>query len=197
MSSMVDDLLEVARLNSGTARWNWSELAAADSCGQALDSVRPLMDESQVKLLLNVEPAGLRMRGDADAVRRLVLNLVNNASKHTRAGLIHVQARPLSLGSANYIELEVADTGEGMSEETAARLGQAFALNSGVIGQSYVRGSGLGLAICRGIVAAHGGTITVASQPGKGTTVTAMLRADLPEPLQNTGDGGPIRTVML
>ncbi|MEE9211521.1 MAG: sensor histidine kinase, partial [Phycisphaeraceae bacterium] len=61
-------------------------------------------------------------------------------------------------------------------------LGQAFVLNSGVVGSDYVKGTGLGLAICKGIAAAHGGSITVVSEPGQGCVFTALLRADLSEP---------------
>lgn len=195
MAAMVNDLLEVARLNSGTARWNWSLVAVADACQQALASVRPLLDQTKVALELQVEPEELSMRGDADAIRRLVLNLVNNACKHTQAGSIRVTARPLALAQIGYVQIEVTDTGQGMSADTAARLGQAFALNSGVIGESHVRGSGLGLAICRGIVAAHGGTITVASRPGDGTTVTVLLQSELPESAQCHQEASILNTV--
>lgn len=195
MSAMVNDLLEVARLNSGTARWNWSTLPVLSACDQAMDSVRPLIDQRQVALELTVEPLDLMMRGDADAIRRLVLNLVNNACKHTTCGSIRVSARSVSIASVRYVQLEVKDTGSGMSAATAERLGQAFALNSGVIGESHVRGSGLGLAICRGIVAAHGGRITVASEPGRGTTVTALLQADLPDSVKCAHESGIIKTV--
>jgi signal transduction histidine kinase len=61
-----------------------------------------------------------------------------------------------------------------------ARLGEAFALNSSIVGVNYVSGSGMGLAICKTIAAAHGGGLTIKSIPGQGTEVTARLRADLP-----------------
>ena len=69
-----------------------------------------------------------------------------------------------------------------MAPETAARLGEAFALNSGVVGDGFVNGTGLGLAICRGIVGAHDGAMQVESALGQGTVVTVRLRADLPGP---------------
>jgi signal transduction histidine kinase len=158
------------------------------------------------------------MRGDADAVRRLVLNLAGNARKHTDAGTIHVAVRGFreggevsteltvpstetgepgsSLGTQHsvlstprtgreWVEITVRDTGRGIPPDIAARLGEAFALNAGVVGANHVQGTGLGLSICKAIVAAHGGTMRIESAPGAGTTVTARLRADLDGPAAN------------
>jgi signal transduction histidine kinase len=68
------------------------------------------------------------------------------------------------------------------SPALSKRLGEAFALNSGVVGQNHISGTGLGLSICKAIAAAHGGELLIQSIPGKGTTVKAKLRADLPAP---------------
>jgi signal transduction histidine kinase len=196
MSGMVNGMLEVARMNSGAAHWNWGEVAVARACDDALVSVRALVDPAKVSLALEVSPATLAMRGDADALRRLVLNLANNAAKFTEAGSIHVRASATTAdGQGEWVVIEVRDTGRGMTPETAARLGEAFALNTGVVGDGPAAGVGLGLAICKGIAAAHGGTISVASAPGRGTTVTVRLRADLPEPVRDVHDGPGIGVV--
>lgn len=183
MSGMVNDLLEVARLNSETARWNWAEVRVTEACQAAVSSVKPLIDATKVKLLLEVSPPDLVLNGDVDAIRRLVLNLLSNATKHTTEGSIDVRATGKTRDQHEWVELKVCDTGEGMPPEIARRLGVAFALNSGVVGESHVTGSGLGLAICRGIVAAHGGSISVETAQGAGTAVTVLLRADLPQPV--------------
>src|SRR5690606_12824660 len=117
------------------------------------------------------------------AIRRLLINLLNNAQKHTQEGSIHLTARRRIEDGNEWIDLEVADTGKGLSPEIAAKLGEAFALNSGVVGDRFVQGSGLGVAICRGIGTAHGGAISLRSSPGEGTCVTVRIRADLPEPV--------------
>jgi PAS domain S-box-containing protein len=182
MSGMVNDLLEVARLDSGIAKWHWGEVAVAKACNDAAASIQPLIDAQRVALTVTVDPQDLHMPGDETAVRRLVLNLLSNASKHTTDGSIAVSARQLVVDGDRIIELVVADTGSGMSPETAAHLGEAFALNSGVVGEKYVAGSGLGLAICRGIVSAHGGTFSVRSTMNQGTQCIVRLRGDLPAP---------------
>jgi PAS domain S-box-containing protein len=187
MSDTVDTLLEAARLNSGRARWNWAEFSLQQACNDALEPVRPLLDASRVQLTLAVDPPIVTMHGDADAVRRLVLNLVTNARKHTTDGSISVNARVFDEAGVRWAEISIADTGHGIAPEIVTRLGDAFALNSGVVGSSYVDGAGLGLAICKGILAAHGGSMRVESVVGQGTTVTATLRADLSGPTQLPG----------
>lgn len=183
MSGMVNDLLEVARLNSGAAKWNWAVVSVAKACTDALESARPLVDDQKIALASDVQPQDLKMRGDADAIRRIVLNLVSNAIKFTPSGSIHVSARATSDDDGHWVEIEVRDTGKGMSPQTTAKLGEAFALNSGLVGEGLTSGTGLGLAICKGIAAAHGGKISVASAPGRGTSVTVRLRPNLPEPV--------------
>ena len=182
MAHLVDDLVEVARLNSGVARWNWSEFGVCQICEEALSTLSLITSQDKVGLVLKVDPTDLVMRGDSGAIRRLVVNLLNNAYKHTPEGSVSVLASNLSIGGLDWVQIVVSDTGHGMSPEVAARLGEAFALNSGVVGENHVQGSGLGLAICRGIVAAHGGTISVNTALEKGTSVTVLLRADLSEP---------------
>jgi PAS domain S-box-containing protein len=177
MADTVNNILEAARLNSGLAKWNWGPVNLHTAVAAAVASVTPLLSPSVV-LDIDGVPPDLEIRGDADALRRLVLNLVSNAYKHTAAGTIRVAAHP----EGSYVVLTVQDTGTGMPPEVLHKLGVAFALNAGMVG-GQATGSGLGLAICKGILAAHGGTMSFDSEPGRGTTVTARWRADLPEPL--------------
>jgi signal transduction histidine kinase len=180
MSDTVDNLLEVARLNSGRARWNWGKVVLKDVCSEAIEGIRPQVNGEVLSLRYNVQPLSAVMLGDGGAVRRLMINLLANAKKNTTTGVIDLSAR-VDTGEDGHlwVELAVRDTGNGIEPAILERLGQAFALNCGVIGDSSVRGSGLGLAICKGIAAAHGGLIRVDSELGKGTIVTARLRADL------------------
>ncbi|MEE9129323.1 MAG: CHASE domain-containing protein [Phycisphaerales bacterium] len=188
MANMVDNLLEAAQLNSGTVRWNWGTVRLEIVCHTAIDEIRPLVDAAKIHLECCVEPANLAMSGDADAIRRLVLNLVNNSHKHTAEGSIRVMVRRLDEPQGPRIEITVQDTGEGIAPHLADRLGTAFALNAGIAGASYTKGTGLGLAICKGIVAAHGGTLSIQSAQGKGTTITVRLRTDLGEAAADTAD---------
>ncbi len=183
MADMVNSLLEAARLNSGVATWHWGQVNFAVICAEAMDVVRPLIDQSKLTLTCCCEPEDLQGNGDSEAIRRLIINLVNNAGKYTPFGSVSVTCRRLD---AESIELRVSDTGKGISPSIATRLGEPFALNSGSVGANYIQGTGLGLAICKGIAAAHGGQMVIESSPGKGTTVIVRLRSDL-EVAQSTG----------
>ncbi|HEV2294871.1 MAG TPA: HAMP domain-containing sensor histidine kinase [Tepidisphaeraceae bacterium] len=182
MADMVDQLVEAARINSGRAKWNWSQFPLRQVCEDALDTVRPLVNPSRVAAVCAIEPPDAAMHGDPEAIRRLVRNLADNSRKHTTDGEIRVAGRASADHDGEWIELRVSDTGAGISPELVARLGEAFALNSGMVGANHVSGTGLGLAICKGVAAAHGGTIAVESLPGRGTTMTVRLRTDLARP---------------
>ncbi len=179
MSDTVNNILEAARLNSGRARWSWSEFDLASTVAEAIGSIQPLVDQQHVEILLHVDSAISSMSGDTDAIRRLLINLLSNALKHTTGGQIEVFARKYADDYGHWIELAVRDTGCGIPPELTIRLGEAFLLNSGVVGNNHISGTGLGLAICKGITKAHGGKLLIESTVGKGTTVTARLRADL------------------
>jgi len=193
MGDIVNDLLDTARLNGGAVAWQWSEMQVARVCREALETIGPLVDRQKVSVTLEVAPPDLRMRGDPGAIRRLLVNLLSNAQKHTQAGSIDVLARAAARDGAEWVEFEVRDTGHGIEAKIADRLGVAFALNSGALGDRHIPGSGLGLSICRGIVAAHGGRMYLASRKGGGTTVRVVLRADLPDAVR-TRNVPPITT---
>jgi signal transduction histidine kinase len=93
---------------------------------------------------------------------------LSNALRHTQAeGSVTVRAR--ATGGGATITVEVADTGSGISPELLPRVFERFVKGEGSAG------SGLGLAICRDIIEAHGGEISIASEPSRGTTVTFTL----------------------
>ncbi len=186
MAEMVNNMLEVSRMNSGCAQWNWDTVNLATVCGEAINTIRPFVNVEAVELKIEMAPE-LNMRGDPDAIRRLILNLLSNAAKHTEAGSIVVSARGFDDDGVRWVHLEVRDSGEGIPPEIAKKLGEPFALNSGLVGSEHIKGTGLGLAICKGIVAAHGGTLAVESSEGEGSSFMVSLRSDLPQAETVTG----------
>jgi signal transduction histidine kinase len=108
-------------------------------------------------------------------LRQILLNLLSNALKFTKAGQVTLRARRVADGRDS-IELAVADTGIGMTAEQQAKLFEEFTQADARTAQRF-GGTGLGLAITRKLARMMGGDVTVASEPGKGSVFTVRLPA--------------------
>jgi adenylate cyclase len=106
-------------------------------------------------------------------LRQILLNLLSNAFKFTKAGEVTLRARKVS-DRRDWIELAVADTGIGMTAEQQAKLFEEFTQADRTTAQRF-GGTGLGLAITRKLARMMGGDVTVASEPGKGSVFTVRL----------------------
>ena len=121
--------------------------------------------------------------GDADALRRVLNNLVANALKHAASGRwLGVSVRPVPADSPREVVVEVRDRGRGIEAADLAHIFEPFYRGRHAIGQQ-VHGNGLGLSLVKGIVEAHGGRIEARSVPGEGATFTVTL----PVARQRTG----------
>ena len=183
MRRLVEELLTLARLDEGRAQLRIeavdieATLNAAAAVGERLARGQTL----RVEVAEGLEPA----RGDVERLKQVLLNLLDNAVKHTPPdGTITLAARRVVAGDgADLIALEVADTGEGIPAEALPHIFDRFyrvdpaRARSGERADERAAGSGLGLAIAKGLVEAMGGHITVTSAPGEGTTVTITLPA--------------------
>ncbi len=183
LSSLVNDLLEVTKLNSGLTKWQWGEVHFESVVQEALRATQALIAEKGLKLEVLIEPTNLTIHGDSSAIARAIQNLVTNSLKHTDQGSISIRVSERLVDGEGFVALTVTDTGRGIPPEKLVRLGQAFVLNAGVIGPNFVQGSGLGLAIVKGIIEAHGGELKFESTVGKGTTATALMKIDLDSPV--------------
>jgi hypothetical protein len=134
---------------------------------QLLDFFAPRALEANVELIRYLDPELPMVRLDRETFRSAVLNLlINSVQAMDAGGQLVVRTRPSGLG----VVLELIDTGQGMSEETLAKVFRAFY-------STKQGGSGLGLPTARKIVEAHGGTIDIESAPGRGTKVAIWLPA--------------------
>lgn len=193
MADIVEDLLDAARHNSGHVPWHWSRVHLQPLCEEVVSTLAPIFRGEPVDLYHDVSPGDLSMSGDPGAIHRLVLNLTTNAVRSMKEGSVRVRVRQQAENGVRWVEIGVEDTGCGIAPEQAEHLGEPFQLSAGVLGPEHVRGTGLGLWICRAIAAAHGGTLKIVSRQGQGTTVTARLRADLPDAVASS-DGPPVIT---
>lgn len=166
LRTLVENLLELAR---GDAE-RLAEREPIDVIGMLRDvcaSLEVLADDKGLRLTCQVED-GLTLDGDGDALVRLFVNVVENAIKYTDEGYVGVAAAVTPAG----ISVTVRDSGRGVPAEQLPHLFERFYRGDA---SRSAEGSGLGLAIARLIAEAHGGTITIASTEGQGTTVSVTL----------------------
>lgn len=178
MNRMVNDLLELARIQSGRLEMMRSTI----DIQRILETVgRSLQIKAQQKsVTLHVDiPRLPHIAGDGDRLAQVFTNLTDNAIKHTAShGEVWLRAETNNTG----IQIEVEDTGEGIPAEDISRIFERFYQ----VDKSRAKrqGTGLGLAISKEIVDAHGGRITVESEVNRGTTFTVWL----PQPHHDPGD---------
>jgi cell cycle sensor histidine kinase DivJ len=142
--------------------------------------------------LLRAYPANLdEITGDRRGCTQILVNLLSNAIKFTPAkGSVTISARP----EANSLLILVADTGIGIAARDLARLGDPF-FQAKALPDRQDQGTGLGLSIVRGLVGLQGGTIMVASEPGKGTSVRVRLPLDCRGLAAKAGTRAKIETI--
>lgn len=172
MHRMALDLLDLARLESGTADLEMSDVDMRSLLQNVVEKFAPQADKAGVTLRVDV-PNGLpAIVGDGDRLGQAFSNLVDNALKFTPSnGRVLLSAQEAGAG----IEVSVADTGSGVPNEALPRLFDRFYQADPSRAGGGHHGAGLGLAIAKEIVEAHGGKIGVRSQVGIGTTFTIHL----------------------
>jgi signal transduction histidine kinase/CheY-like chemotaxis protein len=172
-SRLVDDLLDVTRIENGKVSLAKGRLDLHALIGEVVADARADADRKHLALSLHADATRHHLDGDAGRLRQVFGNLVRNAVKFTPAGgQVSVTTADASDGR---VTVTVADTGIGVEAGILPRLFDPFEQGSRAITDEF-SGLGLGLAIAKGLVEAHGGTITAASDgPGQGTAFTVDL----------------------
>ncbi|WZO99299.1 ATP-binding protein [Isosphaeraceae bacterium EP7] len=179
--AMVNDLLDLTRIEQGSVRLDLRPVSPADLVSGAVGRFESQARDAGIELAGVCEPGLPPVPVDVERFEHVFDNLIVNALAHTSRGKsVRVSARAEGLS----VRFEVADEGEGIPSEHLPRIFERFYRVPG--GRSG--GAGLGLAIAREIVIGHGGQIQVSSDPGHGATFTFLLPAArgevAPQPLQ-------------
>jgi len=169
LTQLVEELLELSRIESGAAPMTFSRVDAAALVRATVGRFAQQAERAGLTLVADVPDALLAAVGDSERLERALGNLVANAIKFTDPGGA-VTLRAASEGDD--VALSVTDTGIGIEPEQQARVFERFF--KGDKGRR-AGGTGLGLAIVKHIVLAHGGTVSVESRPGRGATFTLRL----------------------
>ena len=172
--NLMQDLLDIERLSAGAFPLNVEAFDFADVFKQASDMVSPLA--SKAGLTVTVPEGDFECLGDRDALTRVLVNLISNAIKFSPTG----SSIDLSfVESTEDVTINVTDHGRGIPAELQSKVFDRFK-QVNIDDAKKKGGSGLGLAICKGFVEAHGGTIGVTSEQGKGSTFWFRIPRKIP-----------------
>jgi signal transduction histidine kinase len=170
LTNMINDFLELARLQSGRARLAHEPVDIGSLVHDCLSVMKPQADQKNIQLEVQA-PHGLPpLEGDRNRLRQVLMNLLGNAIKYNMPnGRVSTEARAVD----NAIHLTVADTGRGIPPKDLPHIFDKFYRVADAEG--WATGTGLGLSITREIVEAHDGRIEVESQVGVGTRFRLIL----------------------
>jgi two-component system OmpR family sensor kinase len=176
MSSIIDDLLIISRLDSGGVVMKREPVDLTALCLSTIEQMRLIAEEKRIDLKC-VSGQPVQVSGDASRLKQVVVNLLDNAIKYTPdGGTVSVSVRQQPLGVA----MTVDDTGIGIAADAIPHIFERF-FRADKARNRDSGGTGLGLSIVKSICAAHEGTVSVESQEGRGTSVTVFLPWILPE----------------
>lgn len=173
---MINDLLDVEKMEAGSTQLRYVELSAAALIAGAVEQVAALAGNAEIALATEIASDLPLFQGDENKLSRTLVNLIANAIKFAPSGTVTVTA---SQADGDTIRFAVRDTGAGIPAEAFERIFEKF----GQLDSHRQVGTGLGLAFCKLAVEAHGGQIQVESSVGMGSTFSFTIpRAACPQP---------------
>jgi heavy metal sensor kinase len=169
MRALTEGLLQLARQDAVRQPAKFEAVDLSTLLKDVIDSFSPLAEEKGLELIDLVPDNGLTLMGDRDSLIRLFVNLLDNAIKYTEQGAVTISAQARD---ERLLEVIISDTGIGITAEHLPRVFDRFYR---VDESRSKNGMGLGLAIVQNIARAHGGTVTVESKVGQGTSFVVQL----------------------
>lgn len=174
--SLIDDVLDLSKIEAGKMGLTPSEFNLRRLVDDTLHFVQPLLARSSNRLETHLAIDDVTMHSDPVRVRQVLFNLLSNACKFTRGGVITVSARSDASAHPKRILFSVRDTGDGIAANDLEQLFQPF-VQAKTLGRKH-DGTGLGLALCRRFCELLGGEIHAVSEYGKGSEFSFWLPVD-------------------
>jgi signal transduction histidine kinase len=172
--ALINDILDLSKIEAGRMELHLETFPLAPVIEDVAKTIEPMATKSGNRLVIDC-PADLgTIHADQTRVRQSLLNLASNANKFTEKGSVTIAAHQEQENGRDWITLAVTDTGIGMTPEQMGKLFQEFSQASSATASKY-GGTGLGLVISRRFCQMMGGDITVASEPGRGSTFTIRV----------------------
>lgn len=168
--AILNDLLDLSRIEAGKVTLEAIPFDMAEVLGGAYSAFTALANKKGISFNLDMEAARGRFVGDPTRIRQIVYNLISNALKFTESGRVVVKAAAL----AQELEIVVTDSGVGIPADKLSEIFSEFRQADATISRRF-GGTGLGLSIARNLASLMGGSITVESKPGEGSSFTVRL----------------------
>jgi DNA-binding response OmpR family regulator len=172
--ALINDLLDLARIGAGKMEVQVESLSCQDVLEHVVASLAPQAEAKRLRLLLSMPTQSLIIHTDRRLLTQIVLNLANNAIKFTQHGSVRLQLGMRETSAEKTVEIAVSDTGVGIRPEDQAKLFESF-VQVDEPHHGKQEGSGLGLHLSRKLAELLGGTISLSSQYGEGSTFTLSL----------------------
>jgi signal transduction histidine kinase len=170
---LINQVLDLSKIEAGKLELNPQTVELAPLIDEVVATARPLAEQNKNRLVVEPQENLGAITVDPMRLRQILLNLLSNACKFTKAGEVRLEARRVVDGR-DFIQLAVADTGIGMTAEQQSKLFEEFSQADATTAQRF-GGTGLGLALSRKLARMMGGDVTVTSEPGKGSVFTVRL----------------------
>jgi PAS domain S-box-containing protein len=183
---LINDILDLSKIEAGKMQLHLEQFSVAGIIQEVSETVRLLVAQNNNTLTTHTDGVG-DIVADMTKFRQVLFNLLSNAARFTESGDIILKATRETAVSPPTLTIQVSDTGIGLTPEQIEKLFQPFVQGDNSTTRQY-GGTGLGLAISRRFCQMMGGDITVASEPGHGTTFTVHL------PIHNTIGDSPTLT---
>lgn len=185
--ALINDILDVAKIESGQVELNLSATAIAPLCEASLKFIKQQAVNKKIELQLDLSPTLPDLLLDERRMRQVLINLLNNAVKFTPEGgriclkveALFAEEAPSETAPITGVRWSVEDTGIGIAPENLPKLFQPFIQIDSALNRQF-EGTGLGLSLVKRLVELHGGEVGVSSQLGVGSCFTVMLPVTTP-----------------
>jgi signal transduction histidine kinase len=175
---LINEVLDLSKIEAGKLELNPQTVQLVPLINDVIGTAGQLAEQNKNRLVVDAQEDLGVLTMDPMRLRQILLNLLSNACKFTKAGEVKLAARKVSNGSS-FVEFAVSDNGIGMTPKQQAKLFEEFTQADATTAQRF-GGTGLGLAITRKLARMMGGDVTVRSEPGKGSVFTVRLPGGVP-----------------
>ncbi len=174
--SLINDILDISKVEAGKMELHLENFELSGLLKEVTDAIRPLVANKENNLVVERVEKVSAMRADVIKVRQCLFNLLSNANKFTSKGEVKLTLRSFVDDGETWVAFDVRDSGIGISPEQMTRLFKVFSQADESTSRKY-GGTGLGLALTKQFCEMMGGTVTVQSELGKGSTFSIVIPA--------------------